>query len=209
MVMFSGYRNKRHTDITEAPEDTQTFAVSAYMLDSPSGYPLITHENMLSGFNREQPSPPALTQERVPALEPLHAPRPDDTDQPYPSDAMGTVGDVLRNLMHIDGAICGAVVDAGSATVLDMTGDPSFCLDTAAIGSADVVLALLLTMSNLGIADSLDDVLITLSSQYHLTCLIDTPTSSTLFVYLVLDRARANAALARRELGEQASRITI
>jgi hypothetical protein len=55
-------------------------------------------------------------------------------------------------------------------------------------------------MASLGLKDSIDDILITLGKQYHLIRPLSTKDS--LFMYLVLDRARGNLALARHALTE-------
>ena len=68
-------------------------------------------------------------------------------------------------------------------------------LDIAAAGNTEVVRAKLKTIKALGLDEQIDDMLITLSSQYH----IIRPLTSTpeVFIYLVLDTDRSNLALAR------------
>ena len=48
----------------------------------------------------------------------------------------------------------------------------------------------------LGIKDTIEDILITLSSQYHLIRMV----GRSMFFYVVLDRAKSNLALSRKEL---------
>ena len=57
------------------------------------------------------------------------------------------------------------------------------------------------TMEALRLNDAIEDILITLDKQYHIIRLLNRPeTGQGLFLYLVLDRAKANLALARHNL---------
>ena len=66
------------------------------------------------------------------------------------------------------------------------------------------------TMESLRLDDSIEDVLITLGKQYHLIRpLRNSRADQGLFFYLVLDRNRANLALARHSLKRIESDITL
>lgn len=108
---------------------------------------------------------------------------------------MPNLNEVLTKLMEPDGALCAAVVDSGSGMLLGKVGS-GLDLDLAAAGNTEVVRAKMKTIKSLGLSDAIEDILITLGKQYH----IIRPVASKegLFMYLVLDRARANLALARR-----------
>ena len=107
---------------------------------------------------------------------------------------MATLNDSLNDLLTVDGAMAAAVVDSGSGMLLGGAGS-GIDLELAAAGNTEVVRAKLKTARSLGLADSIDDILITLSSQFH----IIRPLAShpEVFIYYVLDRAKANLALAR------------
>ncbi|WP_433731628.1 hypothetical protein ACQP0C_06865 [Nocardia sp. CA-129566] len=107
----------------------------------------------------------------------------------------------LKDMMGIDGAIGAAVVDYGSGMALGMLGSSkSLDLQIAAAGNTEVVRAKLRTIEQLQLKDDIEDVLITLSGQYHIIRPMTGRKSKGLFLYVALDRGRANLALARHRL---------
>jgi len=112
---------------------------------------------------------------------------------------MANINDSLETLLSVDGAMAAAVVDSASGMLLGGAGT-GIDLELAAAGNTEVVRAKLKTAKSLGLADSIEDILITLSSQIH----IIRPLASNreVFIYFVLDRAKANLALARMKSKE-------
>ncbi|WP_067863853.1 hypothetical protein [Nocardia shimofusensis] len=107
----------------------------------------------------------------------------------------------LKDMMVIDGAIGAAVVDYNSGMALGMLGSSkAMDLQVAAAGNTEVVRAKMRTMDSLGLNDEIEDILITLSGQYHIIRPMTGRKSKGLFLYLALDRGRANLALARHRL---------
>ncbi|WP_372968036.1 hypothetical protein [Microbacterium sp.] len=124
-------------------------------------------------------------------------------------DDMSSLDDVLQQLLAIEGATGAAIVDYGSGMALAQGGNPSFDLGVAAAGNSNVVRAKLATMRDLGVTDDIDDILISLSTQYHLINVLDAQRAGGLFIYLVLNRAAANLALARHKLKGIAAQIEV
>ncbi|MFI1462050.1 hypothetical protein [Nocardia carnea] len=107
----------------------------------------------------------------------------------------------LKDMMSIDGAVGAAVVDYNSGMALGMLGSSkALDLHVAAAGNTEVVRAKLRTIEQLGLQEDIEDILITLSSQYHLIRPMTGRKSKGLFLYLALDRGRANLAMARHKL---------
>jgi hypothetical protein len=108
---------------------------------------------------------------------------------------VANINDSLAVLMQVDGALCAALVDANSGMSLGKIGT-GIDLDLAAAGNTEVVRAKMKTMKSLGLNDAIEDILITLGKQYHI--IRPVAAKPGLFIYLVLDKAKSNLALARR-----------
>ncbi|WP_030414623.1 hypothetical protein [Streptomyces sp. NRRL S-1448] len=116
------------------------------------------------------------------------------------SDAMST----------IEGAIGVALVDYTSGMALATLGDhQALDLNIAAAGNTDVVRAKMRTMEMLELQGSIEDMLITLTAQYHIIRPVTGKSGSGLFLYLVLDRKRANLALARHRLARLEAELEV
>lgn len=110
---------------------------------------------------------------------------------------MASIKESLDQLLGMDGALCASVVDSNSGMILGSVGS-GLDMEVAAAGNTEVVRAKLKTMRALGLKDNIEDILITLGTQYH----IIRPSSrhEGLFIYFVLDHQRGNLALARRKV---------
>ena len=119
---------------------------------------------------------------------------------------MGNLAQSLEELLQIDGALAVAVVDSNSGMVLGKAGG-GIDLDVAAAGNTEVVRAKMKTMKSLGLKDAIEDILITLTKQYH----IIRPMAERpgVFIYLVLDKAKSSLALARLKTAEIESGLTL
>ena len=117
----------------------------------------------------------------------------------------------LKEAMNIEGAIGAALVDWESGMPLGTLGGGKYLnLELAAAGNTEVVRAKMRTMQSLSLNDSIEDILITLTKQYHLIRLLaNADGAQGLFLYLALDRSKANLALARHHLKRIESELDI
>ena len=134
------------------------------------------------------------------------------TPEPEPArkdHIVSNIETILKEAMQIDGAIGVALVDYTSGMTLGQSGGATLNLDVAAAGNTEVVRAKLRTMEALGLHDGIEDILITLSTQYHLIRLLNDRSGLGLFLYLALDKSKANLALARHKLANLEKLIEI
>lgn len=114
---------------------------------------------------------------------------------------MTNIDNSLDMAANIKGAFAVALVDYDSGMTLGSRGgSPEFDLEVAAPGNSDVVRTKMDLMQKLNLRESIEDILITLDTQYHLIRPIRGLADEKLFFYLVLNRAQANLAMARRDL---------
>jgi hypothetical protein len=111
---------------------------------------------------------------------------------------MATAKEILPKLMEIDGCVGACIVDSTSGMSLGAIGGAGIDLETAAAGNTEVVRAKRKTMRALNLNDTIDDMLITLGKAYHLIRPLQS--NDSLFIYLVLDKSKANLAMARHQL---------
>ncbi len=107
----------------------------------------------------------------------------------------------LKEALSISGAVGAALVDYESGMALGTLGGGDWLdLDTAAAGNTEVVRSKLRVISALRLNDEIEDILITLDTQYHLIRPLTSRSGKGLFLYLALRRDRANLAMARHQL---------
>ena len=104
----------------------------------------------------------------------------------------------LDSLTSMDGFIAAALIDSDSGLALATQGGGGIDLELAAAGNTEVVRAKRRVANALNLDDTIIDILITLGKQYHLIRPLEK--NENIFLYVVLDRNKANLAMARHEL---------
>lgn len=106
----------------------------------------------------------------------------------------------LAKLESIEGFVGAALADSDSGMCIGFLGGGTINLEIAAAANAEVMRSKRKAMKALNLRDDIEDILITLGKQYHLIRPVRSRTN--LFFYLMLDRQRANLAMARFTLSD-------
>lgn len=113
-----------------------------------------------------------------------------------------------EELADLDGFIAAALADSDSGMALGTVGGGNdFDIEVGVAANTEVVKAKAKAMRALKLDDSIEDILISLGSQYHLI----RPLSSNpaVFLYLAVKRENANLALSRMRLKALDSKIKV
>lgn len=113
---------------------------------------------------------------------------------------MANIEESLDQIMKIDGAIGAALVDYKSGMTLGTIGGGKIDMELAGAGTTEVVRAEKEIIDQLELGDRIEDILISLETQYHLVRVFHQ--NDNIFTYLVLDLEKSNLALARMQLEE-------
>lgn len=102
----------------------------------------------------------------------------------------------ISKLSEIAGFIGACLVDSETGMMLAaIGGGAKFDLEAAGAANTEVVRAKLAAMEQIGLNDQIEDMLITLGTQYHLIRpLKDSP---SVFLYVALEKKSANLGMAR------------
>lgn len=115
-------------------------------------------------------------------------------------DGQFGVKESLEKLMQIDGAIGAAIVDYESGMTLGTNGGQDLDMQLAGAGNTEVVRSKKNIIHDLGLDEEIEDVLVSMDTQYHLIRMCER--HEDIFIYVVIDRNRGNLGLARRKIDE-------
>lgn len=102
----------------------------------------------------------------------------------------------ISDLREVAGFIGACLVDADSGLMLaSEQSDIQFDLEAAGAANTEVVRAKNSAIKSLGLKDKIEDILITLGTQYHLIRPLES--NQSVFIYLAVDKKLANLGMAR------------
>ena len=105
----------------------------------------------------------------------------------------------LSELSNLAGFIGACLVDSDTGLMLESQASTiPFDLEAAGAANTDVVQAKNAAVKALGLNEQIEDILITLDSQIHL--IRPLAANPAVFVYLALDKSKANLGMARIKL---------
>ncbi len=107
----------------------------------------------------------------------------------------------------VDGAIGVALIDIDGGVMLGVEGRDRGFIETASMGGLDVVRAQNRAIDQLTIDDEVEDILITLTTQYHMIRRLKG--DSSLLLFLAIHRNEGNPGLARHQLRSVEGRLGI
>jgi predicted regulator of Ras-like GTPase activity (Roadblock/LC7/MglB family) len=113
----------------------------------------------------------------------------------------------LTPLRKLSGFIGACLVDSDSGMLLAKEGGGALDLEVAAAANTEVVRAKRRAMEELDLDDKIEDILITLGSQFHIIRLL--PSNDAFFLYSAVDRNNGNLALARVTMKSVADKVKV
>lgn len=122
------------------------------------------------------------------------------------SDAL-TVKAALQELLNIEGAVGAAIVDYESGMTLGSDGGRDLDMELAGAGNTEVVRSKKNIIHDLGIDERIEDLLISLETQYHLIRMCER--HEDIFIYTVINRSQGNLGLARRKIDKIDKRLEL
>ncbi len=112
---------------------------------------------------------------------------------------MSNVSESLEGLIELAGARSAALVDSATGMVLGHAGSDSN-LEITAAANTEVVRAQLKSLGDLKSQDAIDDIIITMSTEYDI--IRPLKANPSIFLYLAMDKNKSNMALARYKVAE-------
>jgi predicted regulator of Ras-like GTPase activity (Roadblock/LC7/MglB family) len=113
----------------------------------------------------------------------------------------------LGELNEISGAVGAAIVDYENGMTFGTIGGQDLDMELAGAGNTEVVRSKKNIIHDLGLDEEIEDILISLESQYHLIRLCEN--HEDVFIYMIIDRSEGNLGLARRSIDKVDQKLVL
>jgi predicted regulator of Ras-like GTPase activity (Roadblock/LC7/MglB family) len=113
----------------------------------------------------------------------------------------------LTELNEISGAVGAAIVDYENGMTFGTIGGQDLDMELAGAGNTEVVRSKKNIIHDLGLDEEIEDILISLESQYHLIRLCEN--HEDVFIYMIIDRSEGNLGLARRSIDKVDQKLVL
>lgn len=133
--------------------------------------------------------------------------RQDDQNDQKESEIMKDQMTDISDLKNLNGFLGACLVDSDTGLMLGSEGGASIDLEVAAAGNTEVVKSKSSVMRQLGLDDSIEDILITLGTQFHLIRPLER--NPSVFMYVALDKKQANLGMARLQVKKVEQQIRL
>ncbi len=113
----------------------------------------------------------------------------------------------VQEALKIEGLKNFAIVDLSNGMLLGGNGPERGNLELAAAGNSEVIKSKLKVMKMLGINEKIEDILITIGSEFHLIRL--SASKPNIFLYLSIYKEKGNLALARYKIADIENQLVL
>ena len=120
---------------------------------------------------------------------------------------MSALSESLRDVLDVAGVRTAALVDIGTGLVVCAVGDGGASFPAAAAGLADEARSAMSAFGPAQAGGDLDEVAVTTGSRFLLSRILDSRPGEGLLLFVDLDRAQTNMALASWQVGRAASTL--
>ena len=120
---------------------------------------------------------------------------------------MAGLSESLRQVLDVAGVRTAALVDIGTGMVVSSAGDAAGALPAVAAGLADEARSAMSAFGPAGQGGDLDEVAVITEGRFLLSTILDSRPGEGLLLFVDLDLARTNMALASWQVGQAASAL--
>jgi hypothetical protein len=117
------------------------------------------------------------------------------------------IQEALEELMTIKGAVGASIVDFSNGMTLGTIGGGGLDMELAGSGNTEVVRSKKQIIEQLGLDEEIEDILISLDTQFHLIRICDH--HEDVFIYLAIERDQGNLGLARRSIDKVDQKLKV